>query len=69
MLSWSLAFFIVAIIAAVFGFGGIASGAAEIARICFFFFIVAFFASLICTWSPDAAPARPFSRRDRIQTV
>ena len=47
MLSWSLAFFIVAIIAAVFGFGGIASGAAEIARVCFFFFIVAFFASLI----------------------
>jgi len=47
MLSWSLPFFIVAIIAAVFGFGGIASGASEIARICFFFFIVAFFASLI----------------------
>jgi uncharacterized membrane protein YtjA (UPF0391 family) len=47
MLSWSLTFFVVAIIAAVFGFGGIASGAAEIARICFFFFIVAFLASLI----------------------
>ena len=47
MLSWSLAFFIVAIIAAVFGFGGIASGAAEIARVCFFFFIVLFAASLI----------------------
>ena len=49
MLSWSLVFFVVAIIAAVFGFGGIASGAADIARICFFFFIVAFVASLI--WS------------------
>jgi uncharacterized membrane protein YtjA (UPF0391 family) len=47
MLSWSLGFFIVAIIAAVFGFGGIASGAADIARICFFFFVVAFVASLI----------------------
>jgi uncharacterized membrane protein YtjA (UPF0391 family) len=47
MLSWSLGFFIVAIIAAVFGFGGIASGAAEIARVCFFFFIVLFGASLI----------------------
>jgi uncharacterized membrane protein YtjA (UPF0391 family) len=47
MLSWSLAFFIVAIISAVFGFGGIASGAAEIARVCFFFFIVLFAASLI----------------------
>jgi uncharacterized membrane protein YtjA (UPF0391 family) len=47
MLSWSLAFFIVAIIAAVFGFGGIATGAAEIARLCFFFFIVIFAATLI----------------------
>jgi uncharacterized membrane protein YtjA (UPF0391 family) len=47
MLSWSLAFFIVAIIAAVFGFGGIATGAAEIARVCFFFFIVIFLASLV----------------------
>jgi uncharacterized membrane protein YtjA (UPF0391 family) len=47
MLGWSLAFFIIAIIAAVFGFGGIASGASDIARICFFFFVVAFVASLI----------------------
>jgi uncharacterized membrane protein YtjA (UPF0391 family) len=47
MLSWSLAFFIVAIIAAVFGFGGIASGAAEIARVCFFFFLVIFAVTLI----------------------
>jgi len=47
MLSWSLAFFIVAIIAAVFGFGGIATGAAEIARVCFFFFIVIFAVTLI----------------------
>ena len=47
MLSWSLAFFIVAIIAAVFGFGGIATGAAEIARVCFFFFIVVFAVTLI----------------------
>ena len=47
MLSWSLAFFIVAIIAAVFGFGGIASGAAEIARLCFFFFLVVFAVTLI----------------------
>ena len=49
MLRWSLGFFIVAIIAAVFGFGGIASGAAELARVCFFFFIVIFAVSLV--WS------------------
>jgi uncharacterized membrane protein YtjA (UPF0391 family) len=47
MLSWSLMFLIVAIIAAVFGFSGIASGAAAIAQVCFFFFLVAFVASLI----------------------
>jgi uncharacterized membrane protein YtjA (UPF0391 family) len=47
VLSWSLAFFIVAIIAAVFGFGGISSGAADIARILFFVFLVVFAVSLI----------------------
>ncbi len=49
MLSWSAVFFVIAIIAAVFGFGGIASGAADIARVLFFFFLVAFVVSLI--WS------------------
>jgi uncharacterized membrane protein YtjA (UPF0391 family) len=47
MLSWALAFFVVAIIAAVFGFGGIASGAAEIAKLLFFLFVVLFLVSLI----------------------
>lgn len=47
MLRWSLGFFIVAIIAAVFGFGGISSGASELARICFFFFLVIFLVSLV----------------------
>jgi uncharacterized membrane protein YtjA (UPF0391 family) len=40
MLRWSLAFFIIAIIAAVFGFGGIAAGAVDIAKVLFFFFMV-----------------------------
>jgi uncharacterized membrane protein YtjA (UPF0391 family) len=39
MLRWSLAFFIVAIVAAVFGFGGIAAGATETARLLFFFVV------------------------------
>lgn len=47
MLSWALSFFVVAIIAAVFGFGGIAAGVAEIARVLFFLFLVAFVVSLI----------------------
>ncbi len=47
MLRWALIFFVVAIIAAVFGFGGIAAGATDIARILFFVFLVVFLVSLI----------------------
>ena len=47
MLRWSIAFFIVAIVAAVFGFGGIAAGASDIARVLFFFFLVVFVISLV----------------------
>jgi uncharacterized membrane protein YtjA (UPF0391 family) len=47
MLSWALAFFVIAIIAAVFGFGGIASGAAEIAKLLFFLFVILFLVSLV----------------------
>ena len=47
MLSWALIFFVVAIIAAVFGFGGIASASAGIAQILFFQFLVLFVVSLI----------------------
>jgi uncharacterized membrane protein YtjA (UPF0391 family) len=47
MLSWALAFFIIAIIAAIFGFGGIAVGAAEIAKVLFFIFLVLFVVALI----------------------
>ena len=36
MLYYALVFFIVAIVAAIFGFGGIAAGAVEIAKILFF---------------------------------
>lgn len=47
MLRWSAIFLVVAIVAAVFGFGGIALAAAGIARILFFVFLVLFLASLI----------------------
>jgi uncharacterized membrane protein YtjA (UPF0391 family) len=47
MLRWAAAFFIIAIIAAIFGFGGIASGSVEIARVLFFLFLVVFIVSLI----------------------
>lgn len=47
MLSWALTFLVLAIIAAVFGFGGIAAGATQIAQILFFLFLVMFVVSLI----------------------
>lgn len=47
MLSWALIFFVVAIIAAVFGFGGIASASAGFAQILFFIFLLLFVVSLI----------------------
>ena len=47
MLSWALTFLVLALIAALFGFGGIAAGAASIAKILFFLFLVLFVVSLI----------------------
>jgi len=47
MLYWAVVFFIVAIIAAVFGFGGIAAGAVDIAKVLFFIFVVLFILSFI----------------------
>lgn len=38
MLHYSVVFLVIALIAAVFGFGGIAAGAVEIAKILFFIF-------------------------------
>ena len=42
MFSWAVTFFIIAIIAALFGFGGIAGSAAGIAQILFFVGLVLF---------------------------
>jgi uncharacterized membrane protein YtjA (UPF0391 family) len=47
MLNWALAFFLVAIVAAAFGFGGIASASASIAQVIFVIFLVLFVLSLI----------------------
>lgn len=47
MLGWSLSFFVIAVIAAIFGFTGIAVGASSIAKALFFLFLVLFIASLI----------------------
>jgi uncharacterized membrane protein YtjA (UPF0391 family) len=47
MLNWALTFFLIALLAAVFGFGGIAIAAAGIAKICFFIFLILFVVSLL----------------------
>jgi uncharacterized membrane protein YtjA (UPF0391 family) len=47
MLYYAAVFFVVALIAAVFGFGGIAVGAIEIAKVLFFIFLVLFVVSLV----------------------
>ena len=47
MLYWALVFLVIALVAAMFGFGFIASGAASIAKILFFVFLVLFILSLV----------------------
>lgn len=47
MLYWAVVFFVIALLAAVFGFTGISVAAAGIARVLFFIFIVLFIISLV----------------------
>jgi uncharacterized membrane protein YtjA (UPF0391 family) len=47
MLYWALVFFVVSLVAGIFGFGGIASATAGIAQILFYVFLVFFVVTLI----------------------
>jgi uncharacterized membrane protein YtjA (UPF0391 family) len=47
MLHWSLIFLVLAIIAAIFGFGGIAGAAMGMAKILFFIFLAVWIIALI----------------------
>ena len=47
MLQYAAVFFVIALIAAVFGFTGIAVGAAEIAKVLFFIFLIVFAVTLV----------------------
>jgi len=47
MLYWAVLFFVVALGAAILGFGGIASAASSVAQVLFLVFIVLFVASLV----------------------
>jgi uncharacterized membrane protein YtjA (UPF0391 family) len=40
MLHYAIVFLVIALIAALFGFGGIAAGAVEIAKVLFFIFVI-----------------------------
>ena len=46
MLSWAITFLIIAIVAAILGFGGIAGTAVGIAKLLFFVFLALFIISL-----------------------
>jgi uncharacterized membrane protein YtjA (UPF0391 family) len=50
MLYWAAVFFVISLIAAVFGFTGIAIAFAGIAKILFFVFVVLFVLTLIFGW-------------------
>ncbi len=62
MLTWTLTFLIVALIAGLFGFTGIADASASVAQVLFGLFIVLFLVSLV--WGlikrgdPSAGPIR-----------
>ncbi len=47
MLGWAITFFVIAIIAAALGFGGIAGSAVAIAQILFVIFLILFLVSLV----------------------
>lgn len=47
MLSWAIGFFVLALIAAVFGFTGIAAGAAAVAKFLFVAFLIIAGVSLV----------------------
>jgi uncharacterized membrane protein YtjA (UPF0391 family) len=47
MLKWALIFFLVSVVAAVFGFTNVAAGAQSIAKLLFFLFVVLFLIVLV----------------------
>jgi uncharacterized membrane protein YtjA (UPF0391 family) len=47
MLKWAIIFLVVSLLAALFGFGGIALAFAGVAKILFFVFIILFVVSLV----------------------
>ncbi len=54
LLGWALVFLVVSLIAALLGFGGVAAGAATIARVLFGVFLVIFVVLLLMALFGDA---------------
>lgn len=59
MLRWAITFLIIAIIAAIFGFGGIAATATGIAQILFYIFLVLFLVALLFGLLGGRTPTPP----------
>ncbi len=59
LLRWALAFFVISLIAALFGFGGVAEGAADVARILFFLFLAVCVVLLLLGMTTYRAVAGP----------
>jgi uncharacterized membrane protein YtjA (UPF0391 family) len=59
MLGWAITFLVVALIAALFGFGGIADMAVDIARIIFFVAIILFLISAVVALIRGRSPTLP----------
>jgi uncharacterized membrane protein YtjA (UPF0391 family) len=59
MLGWAITFLIVALVAAVLGFGGIAEFAVDIARIIFFVAIILFVISAVVALIRGRSPTVP----------
>ena len=59
MLGWALTFLIIALVAAVLGFGGIAGFAVDIAKIIFFVAIVLFVSSAVVALLRGRSPTVP----------
>ena len=59
MIGWAITFLIVALVAAIFGFGGIAALAVDIARIIFVVAIILFVISAVVALIRGRSPTMP----------
>lgn len=59
MLGWAITFLIIALIAAVLGFGGVAAVSVELAQLVFWVFLVLFALSLIYSLVTGRRPPAP----------